>query len=60
MPATARWPNTSSLPMRCCASRRWRSGSDRAAIARLTEPANYLGSADGFIDRVLAAARAGS
>jgi adenylosuccinate lyase len=33
---------------------------DAAAIARLTEPANYLGAADDFIDRVLAAARAGS
>ena len=33
---------------------------DAAAIARLTEPANYLGAADAFIDRVLAAARAGS
>ncbi|HEX5327406.1 MAG TPA: adenylosuccinate lyase family protein [Acetobacteraceae bacterium] len=31
---------------------------DRAAIDRLTEPANYLGSAERFIDRVLAAARA--
>jgi 3-carboxy-cis,cis-muconate cycloisomerase len=31
---------------------------DVAAIARLTEPANYLGSADAFIDRVLDAARA--
>ena len=29
---------------------------DRAAIARLTDPANYLGSADTFIDRVLASA----
>jgi 3-carboxy-cis,cis-muconate cycloisomerase len=27
---------------------------DRAAILRLTDPANYLGSADAFIDRVLA------
>jgi adenylosuccinate lyase len=26
---------------------------DRAAIERLTDPANYLGSADAFIDRVL-------
>ncbi len=33
---------------------------DAAAIARLTEPANYLGAADAFIDRVLAVARAGS
>ncbi|MGH7210623.1 MAG: class-II fumarase/aspartase family protein, partial [Acetobacteraceae bacterium] len=32
---------------------------DAAAIARLTEPANYLGAADAFIDRVLATARAG-
>ena len=30
---------------------------DRAAIERLTDPGHYLGSADGFIDRVLAAAR---
>jgi 3-carboxy-cis,cis-muconate cycloisomerase len=30
---------------------------DRAAIERLTDPAGYLGSADAFIDRVLAAAR---
>jgi len=29
---------------------------DRAQIARLTDPANYLGSADAFIDRVLASA----
>jgi 3-carboxy-cis,cis-muconate cycloisomerase len=29
---------------------------DRAAIERLTDPAHYLGSADGFIDRVLHAA----
>ena len=29
---------------------------DRAAIERLTDPAGYLGSADAFIDRVLAAA----
>ncbi len=29
---------------------------DRAAIERLTDPAHYLGSADGFIDRVLKAA----
>ena len=28
---------------------------DRASIERLTDPANYLGSADAFIDRVLAA-----
>ncbi len=27
---------------------------DRAAILRMTDPANYLGSADAFIDRVLA------
>jgi 3-carboxy-cis,cis-muconate cycloisomerase len=27
---------------------------DRASIERLTDPANYLGSADAFIDRVLA------
>ncbi len=33
---------------------------DAAAIARLAEPANYLGAADAFIDRVLATARAGS
>ena len=26
---------------------------DRAAIERLTDPANYLGSADAFIDRIL-------
>jgi 3-carboxy-cis,cis-muconate cycloisomerase len=31
---------------------------DRAAIDRLTDPAHYLGSSDGFIDRVLRAARA--
>jgi 3-carboxy-cis,cis-muconate cycloisomerase len=30
---------------------------DRAAIDRLTNPANYLGSAEQFIDRVLTAAR---
>ena len=30
---------------------------DRAAIERLIDPANYLGSAQGFIDRVVAAAR---
>jgi len=30
---------------------------DRAAIRRLTDPANYLGSAASFIDRVLGAAR---
>lgn len=30
---------------------------DRAEIARLTDPAHYLGSAETFIDRVLAAAR---
>jgi 3-carboxy-cis,cis-muconate cycloisomerase len=30
---------------------------DRAAIDRLTDPAHYLGSSDGFIDRVLRAAR---
>jgi len=30
---------------------------DRAAIDRLTDPANYLGSAGAFIDRVLSAAR---
>jgi 3-carboxy-cis,cis-muconate cycloisomerase len=30
---------------------------DAAAIARLTDPAGYLGSAEAFIDRVLAAAR---
>jgi 3-carboxy-cis,cis-muconate cycloisomerase len=30
---------------------------DRAQIARLTDPANYLGSADAFIDRVLSLAR---
>ena len=30
---------------------------DAAAIARLTDPAGYLGSAGAFIDRVLAAAR---
>jgi 3-carboxy-cis,cis-muconate cycloisomerase len=29
---------------------------DRAAIERLTDPAHYLGSADGFIDRVLKSA----
>lgn len=29
---------------------------DRAAVERLIDPANYLGSAQGFIDRVLAAA----
>ncbi|MEO9188701.1 MAG: lyase family protein, partial [Acetobacteraceae bacterium] len=31
---------------------------DRAAIARLTDPAEYLGSAGAFVDRVAAAARA--
>ena len=31
---------------------------DSAAIARLTDPTNYLGSTDAFIDRVLTAARA--
>lgn len=31
---------------------------DRAAIASLTDPAHYLGSADAFIDRVLHAAQA--
>jgi 3-carboxy-cis,cis-muconate cycloisomerase len=31
---------------------------DRPAIERLTDPAEYLGSTDAFIDRVLAAARA--
>jgi 3-carboxy-cis,cis-muconate cycloisomerase len=31
---------------------------DRAAIDRLTDPARYLGSSDGFIDRVLRAAGA--
>jgi 3-carboxy-cis,cis-muconate cycloisomerase len=31
---------------------------DRAAIEKLIDPANYLGSTQGFIDRVLAAARA--
>ena len=30
---------------------------DRAAIEKLIDPANYLGSAAGFIDRVVAAAR---
>ncbi|WP_428492312.1 class-II fumarase/aspartase family protein [Rhodopila sp.] len=30
---------------------------DRAAIEKLIDPANYLGSAQGFVDRVLAAAR---
>jgi 3-carboxy-cis,cis-muconate cycloisomerase len=30
---------------------------DRAAIDRLTDPAQYLGSADAFIDRVLSAAQ---
>jgi 3-carboxy-cis,cis-muconate cycloisomerase len=30
---------------------------DRAAIERLTDPASYLGSADAFVDRVLAAAK---
>jgi len=30
---------------------------DAAAIARLTDPTNYLGSAEAFIDRVLRAAR---
>ena len=30
---------------------------DRAAIERLMDPANYLGSAGAFIDRVLSAAR---
>jgi 3-carboxy-cis,cis-muconate cycloisomerase len=29
---------------------------DRAAIEALTDPANYLGSTDSFIDRVLTAA----
>ena len=30
---------------------------DRGAIERLIDPANYLGSTQGFIDRVIAAAR---
>jgi 3-carboxy-cis,cis-muconate cycloisomerase len=30
---------------------------NRAQIERLTDPANYLGSADAFIDRVLSLAR---
>jgi 3-carboxy-cis,cis-muconate cycloisomerase len=30
---------------------------DRAAIERLIDPANYLGSTQGFIDRVVAAAK---
>lgn len=30
---------------------------DRASIESLTDPANYLGSADAFIDRVLASVR---
>jgi 3-carboxy-cis,cis-muconate cycloisomerase len=30
---------------------------DRAAIEKLIDPANYLGSAQGFIDRVIAAVR---
>jgi 3-carboxy-cis,cis-muconate cycloisomerase len=30
---------------------------DRAAIDRLTDPANYLGSAEAFIDRVLQSMR---
>ncbi|HEY0424481.1 MAG TPA: 3-carboxy-cis,cis-muconate cycloisomerase, partial [Rhodopila sp.] len=30
---------------------------DRAAIERLIDPANYLGSTQGFIDRVVTAAR---
>ncbi|MFI5033580.1 MAG: 3-carboxy-cis,cis-muconate cycloisomerase, partial [Reyranellales bacterium] len=30
---------------------------DRAAIERLTDPAGYLGSADIFIDRILAQAK---
>jgi 3-carboxy-cis,cis-muconate cycloisomerase len=30
---------------------------DRGAIERLIDPANYLGSTQGFIDRVVAAAR---
>jgi 3-carboxy-cis,cis-muconate cycloisomerase len=29
---------------------------DRAAIERLIDPGNYLGSTQGFIDRVVAAA----
>ncbi len=31
---------------------------DRAAIARLTEPAHYLGSSGAFIDRIMEAAQA--
>jgi 3-carboxy-cis,cis-muconate cycloisomerase len=31
---------------------------DRAAIERMIDPANYLGSTQAFIDRVIAAARA--
>jgi 3-carboxy-cis,cis-muconate cycloisomerase len=30
---------------------------DQAAIERLIDPANYLGSTQGFIDRVIAAVR---
>ena len=30
---------------------------DRGAIGKLIDPANYLGSAQGFIDQVLAAAK---
>jgi 3-carboxy-cis,cis-muconate cycloisomerase len=33
---------------------------DRAAIEKLIDPSNYLGSAQGFIDRVIAAARSSS
>jgi 3-carboxy-cis,cis-muconate cycloisomerase len=33
------------------------SGLDRAAIERLIDPANYLGSTQGFIDRVIAAGK---
>lgn len=33
---------------------------DRAAIERLIDPANYLGSSQGFIDRVITASRTGT
>jgi 3-carboxy-cis,cis-muconate cycloisomerase len=33
---------------------------DRAAIERLTDPANYLGMAPQMVDRVLASSRAGT
>ena len=58
-PATARWPNGIALADALLREPEVAAQLDRAAIERLTDPAGYLGSADAFIDRVLAAARAG-